>query len=95
MRRFRLSPSARGDLADIRHHVARDKPDAAARLVRALYDRFQMLGRSPLLGESRPDLGENARVFTVGNYVIVYRPLGDRIEVSRVVSGSRDWESLF
>ena len=34
-------------------------------------------------------------MFTVGNYVISYRPIEQGVEIARVVSGFRDLEALF
>jgi toxin ParE1/3/4 len=95
MRRYRLSNQARYDLADIRHFIARDKPLAADRQIEAFFRRFQMLAANPDLGELRPDLTENLRVFSLGNYAIFYRPMPSGIEVARVVSGYRDLGTLF
>jgi toxin ParE1/3/4 len=95
MRRFRLSPLARADLAEIRHFVARDKPEAADRLIRAFYDRFGLLAENPLLGERQPEFGEDLRTFSMGSYVVVYRPMAAGVEIARVVSGYRDLQTLF
>ena len=95
MNRYRLSRQARYDLADIRHYIARDKPLAADRQIEAFFKRFQMLAANPEMGESRPDLVDNVRSFSLGNYLIFYRPMPSGIEVVRVVSGYRDLGTLF
>jgi len=88
--RFRLSSSAQSDLADIRLYIAEDDPAAADRQMERFFRRFHLLGRNPEMGEMRPDLGPQLRVFSVGNYGIVFRPIDDGIEVARVVSGFRE-----
>ena len=95
MSRFRLAHLARTDLAEIREYVARDKPVAADRLIATLFDRFHLLAKNPQMGEGRPELGQGLRSFSVGNYVVVYRPVSEGVEIARVVSGYRDIEALF
>ena len=81
MSRFRLSSLAKSDLAEIRHYVRRDKPLAANRQIAAFFQRFQTLARNPELGQRRPEFGSDLRAFSVGNYVIIYRPFADGVEV--------------
>ena len=47
------------------------------------------------MGRTRNDLATGLRSFPVGNYVILYRPLENGVEVVRVVHGSRDIEDMF
>lgn len=94
MSRFLLSDLARADLADIRHFVSRDKPEAATRLIASFFERFHLLGKNPEMGQLQPDLGQNVRELAVGNYVIVYRPMAGGVEIVRVVSGFRDLSAL-
>jgi toxin ParE1/3/4 len=95
MRRFRLSPLARTDLADIRHDIRQDKPAAADEQIAKFFRAFQVLARNFELGQRRPEFGPDLRTFSVGNYVIVYRPFAEGVEIARVVSWYRDFESLF
>ncbi len=95
MGRFRLSELALTDLAEIRRYIARDKPKAAARQISLFFDKFRFLAENPLLGELQPECGADIRSFSVGTYVIFYRPATMGIEVARVVSGYRDWSGLF
>jgi toxin ParE1/3/4 len=95
MRQFRLSPLAKSDLAEIWHHIRLDKPVAADRQIAKFFRAFQMLARNSELGQQRPEFGSNLRTFSVGNYVIVYRPFAEGVEIARVVSGYRDFEALF
>ena len=43
-----------------------------------------------MMGRARDDLMPGFRTFTVSDYVAVYRPVGDTIEVLRFLHGSRD-----
>jgi toxin ParE1/3/4 len=93
--RFRLADLAKSDLATIRHYIARDNPSAADRQIDRFFETFHRLGRNPGMGERRPDLGEELRTFSVGTYVIVFRPAPEGVRIVRVVSGYRDMEALF
>jgi toxin ParE1/3/4 len=95
MRRFRLSPLAKSDLAEIRHYIRQDKPVAADRQIAKFFQTFQMLAKNSELGQRRPEFGEDLRTFSAGNYVIVYRPCADGVEIARVASGYRDFEAMF
>jgi toxin ParE1/3/4 len=95
MRRFRVSRLAKSDLAEIRRYIRRDKPLAAEGQITRFYRVFQTLAKNPELGEQRAEFGSDLRAFSVGNYVIVYRPYAEGIEIARVVSGFRDFEALF
>lgn len=95
MTRFRLSSLAKDDLADIEGYVAENNPPAAERLIGSFFKRFHLLARNPEMGEARPDLGHELRIFSVGNYVIVFRHVVGGVEIARVISGYRDLPSLF
>ena len=58
----------------------------------------QPLARQPLIGTDREDLRRGVRDFSVGNYVIYYRPIssaGVTVEVVRVLHCGRDAARLF
>ncbi len=95
MRRFRLSRLAKSDLAEIRCYIRRDKPSAADKQIARFFDAFDMLAQNSELGQERPELGPDLRIFSTGTYVIVYRPFPGGVEIARVVSGYREIETLF
>jgi toxin ParE1/3/4 len=90
MKRYRLDHDAAIDLKSIHRYVARDNPTAADRLVHEFKQKFHLLGSQPLIGEARPELAANLRSFSVGSYVILYRPTLKGIEVARVLHAARD-----
>lgn len=92
---YTFAPTARSDLLDIWGYVAQSNTDVADRLIDSLYERFSVLGRQPLMGESRPDLGSHIRQFCVDTYVIFYVPRASRIRVVRVLHSSRDIPAIF
>ena len=95
MSRFRLTHLANRDLDEIATYIARDNPPAAHRLVDKLFERFEMLTRQPLIGESCAELAPNLRNFPLGSYVIYYQPVDDGVVIVRVVHGARDVDALF
>ncbi len=54
-----------------------------------------MLARHPQMGELRPDLRDDLRSFSVGNYVVFFRQQMDFVEIVRVIHGARDASAVF
>jgi plasmid stabilization system protein ParE len=94
MSRLTVSRSARRDLKEIFVYVARDKPIAAHRLRLALERVFATLARNPAMGEARPDLGHDIRVFSFGSYAVCFRARKARVVIARVIPGARDITAL-
>jgi toxin ParE1/3/4 len=89
------SAAAHDDLSDIAAYIACDKPSAARRWVKTIREKCSILAKHPMLGEERPGFGvPGCRCFSVGNYVVFFRPIEDGIEVARIVHGSRDLRNL-
>lgn len=90
-----FSPLARTDLKEILDYIARQSRRDALRFVDRLLSKCEMLAESPEMGEEC-EVGQFVgRVWPVGNYLIFYRIVLDRIEVVRVLHGARDWPRLF
>lgn len=52
--------------------------------------------RQPRMGELREELGPDIRSFThTRNYIVIYRPLDDGIDVLRVLHSARNWQRVF
>ena len=92
---YSIAPLARVDLDEIWDYIATDNPSAANRLLEELHQKFLLLGTQPLIGQTRQELRENLRSFSVGKYVIYYELVDRRIRVLRVLHGSRDVNVLF
>jgi len=55
----------------------------------------RLLSANPEMGERRPEFATGQyRSFSVGNYVIHFRPIEDGILVARVQHGDRDHRGL-
>ena len=88
---------ADADLAGIAEYIGEmnHSPAAARRFLDNLNEKLQLYATQPEMGELRPDLGQHIRLFPLGNYVVIYRPLRDGIDVLRVFEGHRDYPALF
>jgi toxin ParE1/3/4 len=54
-----------------------------------------MIAQYPKIGEAVDHLSPGLRRFTLGNYLLFYRRIGDEIELIRVLHGARDIDQLF
>jgi plasmid stabilization system protein ParE len=88
---YQLTPTAARDLAAIYDHIARDNLPAAGRMLQRFLDAFRKLADQPGMGHLREDLtDEPFRFWSVGAYLIIYRPDIEPLEILRVVHGSRE-----
>jgi toxin ParE1/3/4 len=98
---FILAPVVEDELWAIWSYIARDNPDAAARVIDAAYDSFKLLAARPALGRLRKFRNhrlKGVRSWVLSgfeNYVIFYRPIPDGIQVLHIYHGARDIEALF
>jgi plasmid stabilization system protein ParE len=88
--RLRLSPCVPGDLEEIAEYIAQDSPRHAARMLRLLRARIKEIARNPRIYRLRPEIGAEARLATLGNYVILFRIRQNTVRIERVVHGSRN-----
>ncbi len=95
MAKFRLSGPAEHDLDEIWLYIARDDPNAADRLINAVVEAMALLAENPKMGRARNELGPSLRGIPVGNYLIIYRPMENGVEVVRVMHGARNIQALF
>lgn len=88
--RLRLSPHIPGDLEEIADYIAQDSPRQASRVLRLLRARIKEIAKQPQLYRLRPELGPDARLASLGQYVILFRIRQDVVRIERVVHGGRD-----
>lgn len=93
-RRLYFSASAREDLNRIFDYISQDNPSAAADLLKKIKETCNHVARFPEIGPLRDDLGIDLRCFPVGNYIIFYRANEGRVDIVRVLHGSRDYGIL-
>jgi toxin ParE1/3/4 len=88
---------ARADVAEIADYIAERSQSIgpAERMVDRIHRACDKLAQNPGMGQARPEFATGQlRSWTVGNYVIYYRPSSEGIVVMRVLYGARDHEAL-
>ena len=93
--RLELGPFVDGDLDEIAAYIAQDNPRRAVTFIQEIRAKFQAIQRTPLLYQLRPDIGEDARMASVGNYAILFFVSGDVVRIQRVAYGGRDLPGVF
>lgn len=91
---LRLSPRVPDDLEEIADFIAADSPRSALRLLRQLRAKMKTIARQPELYRLRPELGPDARLAVVGQYLILFRIHRNAVRIERVVHGGRDLQSI-
>ncbi len=91
---YRFTPQAAYDLFEIWSYIARDNLEAANRVEDAVYKACAFLAEGPLRGTVREDLTKLPLRFwavqAYPNYIIVYDPQKDPLQIIRILHGSRD-----
>ena len=90
-----LSRYIEGDLDAIADFIAQDNPGRAVTFIQDIRGKFYNIQREPLIYQLRPDIGEDARMATVGNYAILFRIMGNVVRIERVVYGGRNLPGVF
>jgi toxin ParE1/3/4 len=92
---------AKADLVEITAFIAEDNPEAAQAFLDAAEATFDFIASMPLMGrayrvQSPAAMGMRVwRVEGFEHYLILYRSVESRIDIVRVLHGSRDIEGLF
>lgn len=88
--RLILSPRVPGDLEEIADYIAQDSPRQAVRVLHLLHGRLKKIAQQPQLYRIRPEIGAEARLASMGNYIILFRVRGNTVRIERVLYGGRD-----
>ncbi len=90
--KLRYERGALADLDEIFAYIARDNPEAAARLVAHFEQVAARIAETPYIGEAARK--SRFRRFPVGNYLIVYEVGQDEVIIHYVRHGARrrPWE---
>lgn len=96
MNDYALTPSAETDLQEIWTYIAADNPDAADELEADIFTACQLLADNPQMGSSRPAWSEKPVRFWIvrRNYLIVYAPQAQPLEILRIIHGARNIPKL-
>lgn len=94
MSRYQFTPQAVDDLFEIWSYIARDSAQAANRVEAAVHSACAFLAEGPFRGRTREDITRlPLRFWTVQafpNYIIVYDPQSNPLQIIRILHGSRD-----
>ncbi len=90
-----ITEPARDDLEAIWEYVAQDNVEAANRIVEEIVGKFATLRDHPYIGREQDHLLINLRRFAVRNYLIFYQPFDDKVDIIRILHGSRDIDRVF
>jgi toxin ParE1/3/4 len=95
MSRYVINVLASQDLNEIADYFAENSIEAGERFFQAFSRKCQQLVAFPSSGKRYESIRPGLRGLPFEKYIIFYRILGDGIEILRVVSGRRDFLSLF
>ena len=93
--RLEFSAYVEADLDDIAAYIAADNPRRAVRFIDEITALFTVIADHPQLYRLRLEIRPDVRLVAHGNYVILFRILGDSASIERVVHGSRNLIVLF
>lgn len=85
-----LSDFVEGDLEAIADYIAEDNPRRAVTFIREIRSKFNGIQRNPFIYQIRLDIGDEARMATIGNYAILFQVIGNIVRIERVAYGGRD-----
>ena len=89
---IRWSPEAADDLERIYRRPEADNPAAALRVVQTIYDAATTLETFPERGRLSRRSGAREIAFSPPlPYILVYRVIGDFVEISRIWHAAQDW----
>ena len=90
MIRLELSGFVESDLDDIAAYIAQDNPLRAVTFLHEIRATFRTIQSNPFIYQLRPDIGDEARMATIGRYVVLFRVGNDTVRIERVIYGGRD-----
>ncbi len=94
--KFRLSEPAIRDIEQIADYIAHESGLARAdRFLTRLDAKFAKIAQFPNLRRQRNEILPGLRSFPVDQYLILYIPANQDVDILRVVSGYRDLSALF
>ncbi|MGH7084859.1 MAG: type II toxin-antitoxin system RelE/ParE family toxin [Acetobacteraceae bacterium] len=83
------------DLDEIFDFIATDNPRRARSCIEEIRQTCRGLCDAPLTGTARPDLQPDLRIMIFRRRVVIgYRVLSDQLEILRVFTGGRDYQTI-
>lgn len=92
---LRLTPQAEVDMEEIwMHGAAKWSPEQADRYVDGITTVFDLLCAMPGIARERLEFTPPVRIHPSGAHLIIYRTVGDQLDVLRILGGRQDWPRL-
>ena len=91
MKRLRWTTTALDDFTRIVDLIRNDKPAAAHRVAKTIYNGVELLRTLPHRGRTGRVKNTRELVFPPWPYIVVYEILEGEVQVLRVRHASRDW----
>lgn len=82
-------------MKEIWKFIAKVNRPGANSVIKEITSKFPTLAQFPEMGRARDDLLLYLRSFAVKNYLILYQPNPQGVEILRVVHASRDIAKIF
>ncbi len=93
---FRLTQPAIKDIEQIADYIAKQAGlKQSERFLSKLDGKFAKISQFPNLGRRRDEILPGLRSLPINDYLILYMPIENDVEIFRVVSGYRDISALF
>ncbi|MBN1216463.1 MAG: type II toxin-antitoxin system RelE/ParE family toxin [Candidatus Lokiarchaeota archaeon] len=90
MVKIEWSPTAQHDLTDIIDYIAQDSLEYALIFYEEVREKVQNLIQFPKIGRKIPELDDSAiRELILKSYRIIYRVHMEKIEIIRIIHGSK------
>jgi plasmid stabilization system protein ParE len=95
-KKFIVKPRARRDIREILGYIGADNLVAAERMRERFYEAFAKLSEYPEMGQQREELTRKPVRFWPAhpNYMIIYNPDSDPIQILRITHTARLTEAL-
>ena len=97
MPHLEISPAANNDLVEIGLYIARQSgsQQRADSFLDSIVATCQMLAMQPEMGEIRTEFATGEyRSFSLGSYVVYFRPTQGGVRIARILHGARDHHTL-
>jgi len=97
MSQVRKTPVAEESLLDIGLYIYQTSGslETALKELGRIDAKARQYSNQPMMGTSRPDLGENVRCFSVDSFVVIYEPFDDGITILLALHGAQDMPRAF
>jgi toxin ParE1/3/4 len=98
MRQLRYTDQAKSDLIQIKRYISGESGsnEVALKYTDKLRQQCRKIAELPgTMGRERPELMEDIRSLSYGNYVILFRYSGSIVEIVSIIEGHRDIEGIF